>query len=333
MSRGHSAFERLLETTLLLNQTQDEREILAKILKAIRYVMDVEASSLLLLDSSAQELYFDAIEGGKSKVREIRLKVGEGIAGWVCRHGRPLLLNNVQEDKRFSSKADKTTGFITKNMLCVPLDSDGKRLGVLQAINKRGGRFQSSDRKIFQAFAAQAAVAIDNARLYSMAFEDSLTKVYGRRYFEIWLEKELLRAQRYGQDFSLLLLDLDHFKKINDRFGHLAGDYALKETAGVLKTTLRNADILARYGGEEFIMILPNANLGQGAKAGERLRAALEAHQFRFSGQRLPVTASIGVTSFKTGKPADPAAMIRMADAALYKAKNNGRNQMQIWRS
>ncbi|MBI2069438.1 MAG: sensor domain-containing diguanylate cyclase [Elusimicrobia bacterium] len=328
--RRQDTLYRLLETTLLLSRSQHEQEILEEILKAIRYVMNVRASSLLLLDPFTKELYFHTFKGGATSIREIRLKVGEGIAGWVARYGRPLLINDVRRDRRFSSRADKRTGFSTKNILCVPLKNEDKILGVLEAINKKTGVFTKEDQKIFSAFAAQAAVAIENARLYSMAFFDQLTGVYGRRYFESWLANEFARADRYSGDFGLILADIDHFKGINDQHGHLAGDLALAATADTIKAAIRTSDILARYGGEEFALILPHTNIKQTSVIAERIRADVEKRTFNFDKETVPVTLSLGATSFKATQPKSSNEMLGLVDRALYSAKESGRNQVVV---
>lgn len=326
--KQQNIFFRLLETTRLLNSLRQEQQILHEILKATRYVMEVEASSLLLLDASTKELYFHTISGGSSNVREVRLKWGEGIAGWSAKHQKSVLINDVSRDPRFTNRVDKTTGFVTRNILCVPLLAENKTLGVLEAINKYRGKFTAIDRKIFMAFAAEAAAAIENARLYSLAYIDSLTNAYGRRYFESWLEKEFARAQRYHHDFSLIIFDIDHFKNINNQYGHLGGDFAIAELAKVIKSTMDSTEMLTRYGGEEFALILPQIQLKEAARIANKVRAMIENHNFLFQDQNMKVTVSIGVTSFKTSKPNNSQEMISFADEALFKAKKSGRNRV-----
>ncbi|MBI4063577.1 MAG: sensor domain-containing diguanylate cyclase [Elusimicrobia bacterium] len=320
----------LVETNVLLDQVKDERDILNQIMKEIRRVMGVEASSLILLDPTDQELYFQAVSGGKTGVREIRLQLGEGIAGWVAKYGKPVMINDVRKDKRFTSRVDQSTGYVTRNLLCAALKVDNKTLGVIEAINKRHGNFTDADLRTFCAFAAQAAIAIENVRLYSIAFIDSLTGTYGRRYLESWLEKEMARTQRYGGDFSFAILDLDHFKAVNDRYGHIAGDYVLAEVAKVAKASIRSSDILARYGGEEFALIFPNTPLEQAIAVAERIRLAIAQHAFIFEGQTLTLSGSVGLASFKTCRPNIYGDMMKLADEALYRAKKIGRNQLVL---
>ena len=159
---------RLQEITALLNSSLKPAEIRMRAIEAATIVMEAEAGSLLLLDEAAGELYFEVAHGEKGKnVREIRLKVGQGIAGHVAKTGQPIVVNNVQQDARFSSQADKKSGFVTRNMVCVPVTAREKLLGVLQAINKKdGGEFGDDDLHDFIALGHQVGIAIENANLY-----------------------------------------------------------------------------------------------------------------------------------------------------------------------
>lgn len=167
-----------------------------------------------------------------------------------------------------------------------------------------------------------------NAELQRMTQTDPLTDVSNRRHLTIKLEEEYLRARRYERPLSMGLLDLDHFKRLNDTYGHQAGDQALVETAKIIKQTLRRHDIVARYGGEEFAMLLPETPAERALLALERVRAAIELAEITFDGKRLPVTASIGCASFPAQTVAKPSDFIALADAALYEAKRAGRNRV-----
>ncbi|MFZ6017947.1 MAG: GAF domain-containing protein [Nitrospirota bacterium] len=157
----------LIELSSLINSTFDTREIRKRAIEAATKLMDAEAGSLLLVDQETGELFFEVALGEKGeKLKEIRLKKGEGIAGWVAEHGEPTIIHNVQSDPRFFKLADEKTAFITKNMICVPVKTKDRILGVLQAINKKHNSFDSEDLNIFNALANQVAIAIENANLY-----------------------------------------------------------------------------------------------------------------------------------------------------------------------
>jgi diguanylate cyclase (GGDEF)-like protein len=163
--------------------------------------------------------------------------------------------------------------------------------------------------------------------IYRLTIVDGLTQVNNKRYLFEFLEREMARCSRHGRALSLVLLDIDHFKKINDTFGHLAGDYVLRELATVLKVKVRKEECLARYGGEEFVLVLPEASRENTASLADKLRKLVEAHPFEFEGKKLPVTFSAGVADLTPGHES-AIAFLKAADARLYEAKRKGRNQV-----
>jgi diguanylate cyclase (GGDEF)-like protein len=162
--------------------------------------------------------------------------------------------------------------------------------------------------------------------IYRMTIIDGLTQAYNKRYFIENLEKEIPRCARHARPLSLVMFDLDHFKKINDEHGHLTGDYVLRELARRVRTRVRKEEVFARYGGEEFALVLPEASREQAMKVGEDLRALVAADAFDFEGDRIPVTISVGVGTTVTDVP--PESFIKIADDNLYKAKRSGRNRV-----
>jgi diguanylate cyclase (GGDEF)-like protein len=164
--------------------------------------------------------------------------------------------------------------------------------------------------------------------LGSAAHTDPLTKIYNKGYLLEALEAEFKRAKALHTDFSLIFFDLDHFKKVNDTYGHDAGDYVLKEITSLIKSShLRPKDIFARYGGEEFVVLLANTNAKVASEIAERIRAAVESHAFVYEGKRLPVTSSLGVTELRADMESAQT-LLKTADKALYAAKSNGRNKV-----
>lgn len=162
-------------------------------------------------------------------------------------------------------------------------------------------------------------------RVNYMAITDALTGLYNRRRFHDTLTSEHERAKRYGAPFSLVMLDIDHFKKINDSFGHNVGDAVLKEVSGILLKSIRDIDTAARYGGEEFMIILPNTDKVQARVVAERMRQAIESHVFADIDR--PVTVSIGIAGMPDAKVENEEKLIRCADFAMYRAKQLGRNR------
>ncbi|MBM4128840.1 MAG: HD domain-containing protein [Nitrospira sp.] len=177
----------LMELSSLIISTLDTREIRKRAIEAATRLMDAEAGSLLLIDQETGELFFEVALGEKGdKLKEIRLKKGEGIAGWVSAHKTPLIVHDVQSDPRFYKQADEKTTFLTKNMICVPVQTKDKVLGVLEAINKKNGYFNEEDLNVLNALANQVAIAVENANLYqelkdafygtAMALADTIEK-------------------------------------------------------------------------------------------------------------------------------------------------------------
>jgi diguanylate cyclase (GGDEF)-like protein len=167
--------------------------------------------------------------------------------------------------------------------------------------------------------------------IYRLTITDALTETHNKRYLLEFLDRELSRSQRHGRPLSLVLFDIDHFKRINDDLGHLAGDYALRELAACIKTGVRREELLARYGGEEFAAVLPETTCADAAHYAERVRAAVEGHTFEYDGKRLPVTISLGIASTAGDEACTPQRLIQQADKALYRAKNEGRNRVCVW--
>jgi two-component system, cell cycle response regulator len=161
--------------------------------------------------------------------------------------------------------------------------------------------------------------------IYKMTIKDGLTDIYNKRFFLEALEREMSRAQRYDRPLSILMFDIDFFKKVNDTFGHLAGDYVLQVLARVISTRARREEIFARFGGEEFVILLPETALDGALELAEQLRDRVESHRFSFEGESIPITVSIGVATTR-GEPLAPNEFIKRADEELYRAKSDGRN-------
>jgi diguanylate cyclase (GGDEF)-like protein len=170
-------------------------------------------------------------------------------------------------------------------------------------------------------------------KLHEEANTDGLTKCYNKKYFNESLETEVKKSKVTGKPLTLIIFDLDHFKKLNDNYGHDAGDFVLKEKARLIRENgIRQGDIFARYGGEEFCILLPNTNLKQGFEIAERLRALVAKHEFIYDGKRLPVTASIGVADYRQGVN-NGTDLFKRADSAVYTSKEGGRNQVNFFKA
>jgi diguanylate cyclase (GGDEF)-like protein len=167
-------------------------------------------------------------------------------------------------------------------------------------------------------------------QMYESALRDGLTKAFNKKYFTDRLESEFTFALRHVSPLTLVLFDIDHFKRVNDTYGHQAGDYALSEISTLLTGALRAEDVFARYGGEEFAVICRGSDVTQGQIVAERMRKAVEGHKFVFEGTTIPITISVGVAGLPNAACKDAAELVSLADQALYKSKNGGRNRVSV---
>jgi diguanylate cyclase (GGDEF)-like protein len=232
---------------------------------------------------------------------------------------RPLVVNDTREDDLFVGPDSS----FARSIACIPMVVYNETIGVINVTNKRqADGFTEQDVHMLKAVADQAAVAVNKAQLWDMAVTDSLTGLYVRRYFMVKLQEDIHRAERYNKVLSVIMADLDHFKSVNDTYGHPAGDRVLEAIGKYLRKSIRDVDILARYGGEEFVFLLPDTDKEAAFCLAERLRAGLA--QLPVDGLQTP-TLSLGIASYPSDA-ARPDEMIRLADAALYAAKQAGRN-------
>lgn len=217
------------------------------------------------------------------------------------------------------------------NQAFVPLVAKNETLGVMVLQDKRDGLpFSQDDAQLFQQLGSQIAIAMHNAQLYAMAVTDGLTGLYVRRYFDLRMQEEFAQAQRYRRAFSVMLFDIDHFKKFNDTHGHQTGDMVLRQVAALLQRNTRRSDICCRYGGEEMTVILPETEMQEAALSANKLCALIRANAFTGTGDEpLSVTTSIGVAAFHPGFKG-PDDMVHAADKALYLAKELGRNRVEL---
>jgi two-component system cell cycle response regulator len=192
----------------------------------------------------------------------------------------------------------------------------------------RDGDFIKIGRTIFKFLTGGNIENAYHEEIYRLTTIDGLTQISNKRHFLETLEREIARGQRYRRPLSLVMFDLDHFKTINDTFGHLAGDYVLKHLASAVKQRIRREDVFARYGGEEFAIVLPEISIGAAMTLAEKIRQLVERHEFRFEKTKIAVTISVGVAS-TDDRDLDAETLIKLADEQLYAAKAGGRNQVR----
>jgi diguanylate cyclase (GGDEF)-like protein len=279
--------------------------------------------SLLLVDADKDELVFKTVVGKAAEnLKGVRVPMGEGIAGWTARTGQAAIVADADSDPRFSGRFDDITGFKTDSIIAVPLKTEDNTIGVIELVNKLNGeRFTPFDLRVLSTIADFAAIAIEKTYYLRaarrLAAIDHLTGVWNRRGLDRIIAREQGRTKRYGTPLSVMLLDIDGFKNINDTLGHAAGDEVLKTVASVALESVRETDSVARYGGDEFMVVMPDTDAAKALYARDRLLAIL-----REKGTIPPNTAftvSIGVHTSKSG---DFGTLFDNLDRDLYARKD-----------
>jgi diguanylate cyclase (GGDEF)-like protein len=325
----------LTDVVKTANSILEPRKVIELVVEKIRQLIPSEAWSLLMVDEEKQELVFEAALGAKGReVAAIRPKLGEGVAGWVAETGKPAIVNDVQRDPRFAPHVDAKTSFATRSILCAPLVSRGRTIGVLEILNKRGGAFSKTDLELVLTLVEPCAIAIENAILFQrteqLTITDDLTRLFNSRYLNLYLGREIKRCKRHGIPLSVIFLDLDGFKGINDQYGHLAGSGTLTEVGGILALGVRESDILARYGGDEFVAVLPETPASGALVIAERLRRAIEEHRFlEPQGIAARISASFGIATYPD-HALSPEGLIQKADQAMYRVKEREKNGIEV---
>ncbi len=294
--------------------------LLQKIVKATTEILKSDRTTLFIYDG--EKLVSKIAEGID---QEIALKIGEGVAGRCALKREVIKVNKVSHDTGIKVLVKD---YKINNLICAPIIFKKKLLGVVESFNKFGG-FTPRDTKLITYLADAAAIALNNAQTFialeRLSITDSLTQLYNRSYFLKSLEKEIMRLNRYEGNLSIMFIDIDDFKQLNDKYGHTVGDIVLKELANLIRSSLRDVDIAARFGGEEFVIMLPNTNQEGALTTAKRLQDMLKVTLL--AGHTISV--SIGIASYTQGLAAK--SIIDRADKAMYKVKRTEKGKISIW--
>ena len=319
----------MVEIGKALTSTIHLEELLSVIMEKVGLLLKSRNWSLALVDQKAGDLVFEiAVSPAGDLLKGMRLAMGDGIAGWVAARGEPLLVPDVQADSRFARRIDETLSFSTHSVVAVPLRSRERILGVMELVNSlEDGQFNEADLRILTTIADYAAIAIENARNFEkirqMTITDDLTGLFNGRHLHQLIGHEVERCLRYGGAMSLVFIDLDRFKQVNDTCGHLVGSKLLSQIGAFIGSRIRKVDMAARYGGDEFIILLPATDKKGALSMAGHLHRQLQEHLFLAEdGEGMRVTASFGIANFpEDARSKDE--LIRLADMAMYRAKEN----------
>lgn len=348
-TRRAEALEHLVEIGIAVASEPSLPALLERVLSEARRFTTAEAGALFLLEGDdlrfalAQNDLLARRLGTQGVARRLRAEPlsleRPSLAGYVARTGEILNIADayqIRGDRPYAVQPgwDVRCGYRTRSILAVPLaDRGGRTIGVLQLINALDGEgravpFDPECEPLVRALAAQAAAAIVNLRLSELSLKDPLTGMYNRRYFTMRLDEEVKRFLRTDQPLGLVFTDVDHFKQVNDRWGHAAGDAVLTTVARLLSRNSRNFTVIARLGGDEFVTLLVNTPRAGVRAYAQRIRRTIESHAFP-SG---PVTISVGLATLpedvlRVGTVSGEA-LLQASDRALYRAKRTGRNRV-----
>lgn len=309
-------------------------QVLRTIMEKIDEFLRPDNWSLLLLDEAKQELYFELAVGKASQaLKDVRVKMGQGIAGWVAQHGETVVVPDTSKDTRFFSKVDEKTKTETQSIVAVPVRFRDTCLGVIELINCVGpDGFDPRDLKLLEALSDFAAIALENARhvkrIHELTITDDCTSLYNARHMGFILETEIYRSQRYNYEFSIVFIDLDHFKQVNDTHGHLVGSRLLAEIGNSLKAHCRLIDFAFRYGGDEFVILLPQTSKENALNVARRLHQLIRGTKWLIpDALNVRVTPSLGVASYPVDARTKEG-LLHLADEAMYLVKNTNRDSV-----
>jgi diguanylate cyclase (GGDEF)-like protein len=327
LEKSQAQIETIYESSRTLGEILNLDEVVGEVLNMVQKILGYRYFSIFILtDKNTLSLLGEIKEGEKIKHSEPKGERLKGVHREIVATGKPIRIFDLAKDPNFGPNPKKIRSFMAVSMV-----SRGKVIGVMDAGSVRMGTFLDQDEKIFSILAGSAALAVENALLHQKTQEltvvDDLTGLYNYRYFSRKLSTEVVRARRYRLPFSVIMIDIDWFKKCNDTYGHLFGNRVLQDLALRIKESVREVDVVCRYGGEEFAVILPQTKKADAQMIGERIRRRVESTEFSAEGEgsHVKITVSLGVASYpENGETSRE--LVTNVDQALYLAKGRGKN-------
>ena len=328
--------EALADTASIINSSLDLDEVLNRILDNVDKVVPYDTANIALVDEQDVARLVKVKGYEKFTSRDLVLSFERQVEDLpnlkkMAESGKSALISDTEGDAEWV-KDIPGSGWI-RSYIGAPIKRKEKLLGFINLEAATPDFFKTKHLSRLQALADQAAIAIENAQLFEemekLAITDSLTGLFNRRYFFAFAENEIERSKRYNKHLSIIMMDIDHFKKINDNFGHQIGDQVLKQIADICLAILRRVDVMCRYGGEEFAVLLPETEVSDAAHAAERMCTAISSLRLKTEKGDVSVSASIGVAEMDKSRGSFEK-LLAAADAALYSAKESGRNRVRV---
>lgn len=329
----------LFEFTNVLGSDLRLTQMMELMVDTIKRIHCYDGCCLFFYNEQNQQFSAEVNRGFPLELSTSNLPIKDLFGEALVKSGQAMIINNIDEEfPDFKTKYSKFKGLLGEfsSFTFLPLMVDKKFIGLLLLAKYAASAFVQDDLRLLLIISNQAGLAIQNRRLYEQAYysaiTDGLTGIYNQKYFREQLEFQLEKAKEYGFKMSLIMIDIDHFKKFNDSYGHQIGDKVLKEVSMVIQDCVNSDNLVARYGGEEFVVILPDTATDTAVKAGEKIRAAIEKHIVKTSEYpKLKVTVSLGIATFPDhikNMRRMVVELIDIADENLYSAKNTGRNRV-----
>lgn len=327
----------LYEVGLSMTKELDDHEIVDGLIKQIEHFKEIDIFLLMTFSDGLGKIVVYLFDSKKKLLQSIEVdkdKVGKFVQ-MVVENMKTIYLPNFNDPDMFLELTKKQNYSFEKIQTClgIPLIKGKEIIGILSVFSKKENAFNQKQIQLLETIASQLSITFQNVKMYErmkeLAIIDELTGIYNRRFFYLAANKEIDRAVRYHKSLSLILIDIDHYKDVNDHFGHIAGDKVLQRLTQVIQKELRESDIFSRYGGEEFLILLANAEIKDAVAVAERLREKVEELQVRYNEEEISVTISLGVTQL-TAERNTLQELIAVVDQALYGAKQKGRNRVEF---
>lgn len=323
----------------ILNSTLNIDEIIQKLLKLTVNITKAITGSIFILNSDGEIkkkiLSFDSSKKNNEKIK-IEHVMKEGLAGWVFKYKKIAIINDTNEDFRWI-KINTPEQNRIRSVICVPILRHNILLGILTLHHYEVNHFNEKHRELLVQIANRASIALENANMFekqkNYAEIDNLTELFNKRIFYNIAEKEYNKSVRFKVPLSVMMIDIDFFKRINDSHGHIIGDKVLKEFSKYLQSLIRSFDILARFGGEEFIILMPNTSTDGAMILAERIKNKIERKKLLIiKKEKINLKISIGIAQ-RNKSSTSIQSIIKDSDDALYKAKRNGRNRVEVFKA